>query len=92
MGYTHYWYTPRKLDPVRFQRLVNDCTKIVNYSTASLGITLANAFGDPDTLPELNTDSIAFNGSDKQPIGVWTTDEEVSIPGWCNAFECIATI
>jgi hypothetical protein len=41
---------------------------------------LANGLGDPNTQPEATEETIQFNGSEAQPKGKWTTNEELSIP------------
>ena len=80
MGYTHYYYTPEKMDEKRFTDLATDVRKIFKYSENELLIKLANGRGDKDTKPEVSLDAIYFNGSEAQPSGVWTTEEQISIP------------
>ena len=63
MGYTHYYYTPEKMDEKRFTDLATDVRKIFKYSENELLIKLANGRGDKDTEPEANLDAIYFNRS-----------------------------
>ena len=44
-----------------------------------LGIVLSSGFGEENTFPEISDDVIAFNGSDEQPTGLWTTTEQLGI-------------
>lgn len=80
MGYTHYWYRPEKLDSQKFKQFANDCKKIFDYCQNEMGIKLADSLGNIGTNPMATKDSIQFNGSDEQPSGIWTTDEQISIP------------
>lgn len=80
MGYTHYWRRPKTLNPVQFKAFSADCKKIFDYCQNELGIKLANSCGEIGTEPEAKDTFIAFNGSDEQPSGLWTTSEHVSIP------------
>lgn len=81
MGYTHYWYTKKEVaTPAKWKEFCKDVKKIFDYSQNELGIKLANGAGDPGTSPEITPDKIWFNGGDDQPIGMWTTSEQVSIP------------
>lgn len=80
MGYTHYWYKPHTLEQPKWDEFIADCQKIDEYAQKKLGIILANGHGEPATTPEYSRDRVSMNGSDAQPIGVWTTDEQVSIP------------
>lgn len=79
MGYTHYWYKPKELEQTKFNLFVQDCKKIFQ-AAKELGIELANGHGEPNTEVIINNDEVMFNGSDAQPIGKWTTNEEISIP------------
>lgn len=36
--------------------------------------------GEPGSRPTANTHGVFFNGSEEQPPGVWTTDENIIIP------------
>jgi hypothetical protein len=80
MGYTHYWYRPEKLNPVQFKKFSKDCEKIFHYSQAELGIKLADGVSNLGTEPKAVDTEVCFNGAVDQPIGVWTTDEKISIP------------
>jgi len=80
MGYTHYVYRPKILEKEKWNLFKNDVQKIVDYCQNKLGIALANGLGEPGTQPEITDDFISFNGSDAQPVGIWTTRETISIP------------
>lgn len=80
MGYSHYWYTAPQLDADKFEEFSKDCRSIVEYSQNVLGIVLADGCAEPDSRPIIDANVVAFNGSDNQPIGSWTTSEEISIP------------
>lgn len=81
MGYTHYFYRPQKLGTQKkWNAFVEDVKKIFNYAENSLGIKLANGFGEPNSSPEANQKHISFNGSEEQPAGKWTTTEQITIP------------
>lgn len=45
-----------------------------------MGIDFGDQSGDAGTKPVFTKNLIAFNGSEKQRTGVWTTDEDISIP------------
>jgi hypothetical protein len=80
MGYSQYWYTPKELDKNKFKEFVKDVKKIINYSQNDLGIKLANGISDIGSEPIVTSEKIVFNGSDEQPVGAWTTEEELIIP------------
>lgn len=80
MGYSHYINRKRELNKEQFSALAKDLHRIYGYVENELGIKLANGISDLDSQPEADENSIWFNGSDQQPVGVWTTGEEVSIP------------
>lgn len=77
MGYTHYWYRPRKIEKGKFARFAEDALRIVQYSEA-LGIRIGDWEGKHS--PTINTETVEFNGHEKQPNNVWTTNEEITIP------------
>lgn len=77
MGYTHYWYTKKELDRNQWNNFLSDARKIINYSENVLGIKLANGGGEGE--PDLNNEFINLNGSDSQPVGIWTTSEHITL-------------
>lgn len=79
MGFTHYWYRPLKIEKNVFANIAIDTRKVLNYLQKDLGIALSSGFGEADTVPEITDDLIAFNGSDEQPAGLWTTTEQLGI-------------
>lgn len=81
MGYTHYWYRPEEIKRDKFELLVKDAKEIIKFCEEQ-GIKIENGLADGP--PVLNSDEISINGSDLQPIGIWTTSEEVSIPWPAN--------
>jgi hypothetical protein len=78
MGYTHYWERPKTIPKKAMEKIAADCKKVADYVQNELGIALASGTGEGE--PKFNSESIYFNGSDLQPSGVWTTDEELCIP------------
>lgn len=78
MGYSHYFYRPEKID--NFDKIVEDTKKVLTYLTDEMGIDFGDSHGDANTEPVLTKNLIAFNGSEKQRVGVWTTDEDINIP------------
>lgn len=66
------------MDKVKFKAFADDCKKIVDYCEKELGIDLAN--GNGKGRPNITDKKVWFNGSEEQRIGVWTTDEQISIP------------
>lgn len=76
MGYTHYWRRPKELQ--NFDKIAADVKKVVTFVTEQMGIDIGDGGGENE--PEITADSICFNGSDRQRLGVWTTDENISIP------------
>lgn len=89
MGYTHYWYTPKEFSKKEFTAFSKDVKKILSYCHDKLGIHIANGLGEKK--PTVNKDLIRFNGSDKQPIGVWTTEEDIIIP-WPSPMASITEV
>jgi hypothetical protein len=77
MGYTHYWYRPQTLPPAKFTAFKNDCKKIIDYCHNEMGLHLAGGSGEGE--PLLTDESVIFNGSDSQPIGIWTTSDHVGL-------------
>lgn len=80
MGYSHYFYRPKELNSKKFKEFTNDCKKIFEYSENQLGIELANGMGDINSDPKITSNLLCFNGSNTQPIGVFTTMDKISIP------------
>lgn len=82
MGYTHYFYNKKKTlaTPKKWKEFTNDCQKIFQYCQSNLCIDLANGLSDENSQPEITDEHISFNGSEQQRLGVWTTDEQLSIP------------
>lgn len=66
------------MDKTKFKAFADDCKKIVDYCEKELGIDLAN--GNGTGRPDITDKKVWFNGSEEQRIGVWTTDEQISIP------------
>lgn len=81
MGYTHYWRTKKVLATPKIWKLfASDVKKIFDYSQNQLGIALADGVSTPGSRPLISKNEILFNGSEEQEIGVWTTDQNISIP------------
>jgi len=78
MGYSHYIYRPKEITNSQWSNITRDTKKVLDYLQNEIGIALAGGAGDGE--PVIDADYIGFNGSGLQPIGVWTTSEEVSIP------------
>ena len=77
MGYTHYIYRPAEIEKSAWAKIESDTKKVFEYIESSLGIELADGLGE--NRPVIDGNQIIFNGSDKQPLGIWTTDEPISI-------------
>lgn len=60
MGYTHYWYRPKEIEPTTFQRIVDDFKQLLP-EFERIGIPLAGPTGEGE--PIINYDEVAFNGS-----------------------------
>ena len=81
MGYTHYYYTKKELaTPTKWKEFCKDVKKIIDYSQNELGIKLADGVSKMGSSPQIKPNEICFNGSDEQPIGIWTTSTKISIP------------
>ena len=78
MGYTHYYYLPKEMEQEKFDKLAADARKIFDYCTEELGIDLGDGWGEGK--PVVDKNKIIFNGSVAQRTGVWTTNEQISIP------------
>lgn len=78
MGYTHYVTRPSEIKKSAWSEIVKDTRTVFEYIENELGIVLADGHGE--NRPIITDESISFNGSEKQPLGIWTTSEEVSIP------------
>jgi hypothetical protein len=87
MGYSHYFYRPETIE--NFDKIVEDTQKVLKFLTDEMGIDFANSVGDIGSTPKFTKDVIGFNGSDEQRIGVWTTDEDISIP-WPSSMASIS--
>lgn len=89
MGYTHYFRRPKELGtPKQFKAFTDDCRAIFDFCQNELGIALADGMGTPNTQPIITKNELIFNGSDAQPIGIWTTTEKISIP-WPSAMASV---
>lgn len=58
MGYTHYWTHKKEFNPTRWKQIIKDVRKIIKVS----GVPLAKDYDEPDTKPQLDDDTIWFNG------------------------------
>ena len=70
MGYTHYWYRPKRLDEKNFSNAIKDIALLVsytkfvdNYPDSWFGETPAHKVIE---ISELNTQEINFNGIGEQ--------------------------
>lgn len=59
MGYTHYWYREKTIDPDAYKAIVEDFKKIVPVLEQE-GVKLAGGDGTGD--PEIDYDGVYFNG------------------------------
>jgi len=81
MGYSHYWNRPAVLGTEdQFESFSNDCKKIFDYCENVMGIKLADGSAAAGSTPMADKNEVFFNGSDEQPLGFWTTYEDVNIP------------
>lgn len=76
MGYTHYWRRPEVLNTKTFAKFTEDCKKIIAAAEAA---GIAHGDGGGDNTPVIEKDIIIFNGHNEQPIGMWTTSEDVGL-------------
>jgi len=81
MGYSHYWNRPAVLGSKKeFEAFATDCKKIFSYCEDELGIKLADGHATAGSSPVANDTKVWFNGSNEQPLGKWTTYEDIMIP------------
>jgi hypothetical protein len=80
MGYTHYIYRPKVLNKETFIKFSSDCKKILDYCNNELELRIGDGYGTPGSEPEITDKTVCFNGSEAQPKGVWTTNEDIRIP------------
>jgi hypothetical protein len=91
MGYTHYWYRPRKIDQAKMSAIAGDFARLV-IALDDIGVRLADGHGEgvPTITPEL----VCFNGvancghaknenvsipwPDKRAAGVNDTEQPIS--------------
>ena len=64
MGYTHYYQRRMALGMDGFAAFSEDAARLVS-AAAERGIELAGLMGKPDTVPEVNANRVAFNGSEE---------------------------
>ncbi|RLI84072.1 hypothetical protein DRP07_02200 [Archaeoglobales archaeon] len=78
MGYTHYWYRPKKIPKKTFSAIVEDFKKVAE-AIESMGIKLRG--GDGTGEPEISNDAVVFNGDalcghpKRDLIIPWPTEE-----------------
>lgn len=80
MGYSHYWYTKPNLNETNWKQFAIDCKKLFAFAHNEMGIALADGSGEAETQPQITREFISFNGSEAQPSGLWTTNENISLP------------
>jgi len=59
MGYTHYWYRKKTIDPDTYKAIVDDFSKLVPILERE-GVKLAGGLGEGD--PQLDYNVVSFNG------------------------------
>jgi len=59
VGFSHYWYREREIDPIIFNKIVADFKKLLPLFKV-LDIPLADGFGENE--PEINENTVWFNG------------------------------
>lgn len=78
MGYTHYWYREKTIDPETYSKIVGDFQKLLPLFK-TLDIKLAGGMGDGE--PEITDETIWFNGKTscghtRANFGIaWPSDE-----------------
>lgn len=85
MGYSHYLYTPKEIKKRTWNKITKDVKIVLEYIDTQMGVKLANGSGEPNTSPDIDGQCICFNGSDAQPAGLWTTNENISLPWPSNS-------
>ncbi|GGI98142.1 hypothetical protein [Paenibacillus hunanensis] len=63
MGYTHYWYRPKEIEPITFVKIKMDFERVLPALTEA-GIKLGNGYGLG--FPIMNGEMILFNGPGSQ--------------------------
>lgn len=63
MGYTHYWYRAKEIDPTTFIKIQMDFERALP-ALSEAGIKLGNGYGLG--FPIMDGETILFNGSDEQ--------------------------
>ncbi len=76
MGYTHYWRVSTDADPTKLVEAGREMAKVVEGAT----VPLADGFGEPGTVPRLDSDTgtVWFNGVE---------DEGYETFGWPPSLE-----
>jgi hypothetical protein len=64
----------------QFENFSSDGKKIFDYCENELGIKLADGGAGKGSIPVANNNEVWFNGSNEQPLGTWTTYEDIVIP------------
>ena len=59
MGYTHYWYRQKEIDPETYGRIVQDFRRLLPV-VEKWGVLLAGGLGDGD--PQVDAQDVWFNG------------------------------
>ena len=65
MGYTHYWYQPKKLDVKKFNEFVLVC-KLLKEKFDPFKSIITGYDGTLKTLPVLSKNEVLFNGIDEE--------------------------
>jgi len=60
MGYTHYWYRPHRIQKAAFEKIVEDCRKVLDEAERR-GLKLGDGGGEGR--PILTPDAVLFNGA-----------------------------
>jgi len=60
MGYTHYWYREKRIDPKTFKRIVDDFEKLVPILAKTFSLKLAGGLGVGK--PQIDYKEVCFNG------------------------------
>jgi hypothetical protein len=76
LGYTHYWQMLRNATLAEWAIIQKDVGEILAHVEARAEVKLANAMGDRGTKPEIDRDSIGFNGSGDEAYETFRIDRK----------------
>jgi hypothetical protein len=76
LGYTHYWQMLRNATLAEWAIIQKDVGEILAHVEARAEVKLANGMGDRGSKPEIDRDSIRFNGSGDEAYETFAVDRK----------------